>query len=286
MVPARRGESSGFSAILRKIRIVAGDTIFPAGTVFVREFSVQAAAGPKSGPWIKQLVERRLHVVGAPRGYGASYRLDREGGGELIEDGEVANIGGGHRSRAGTGANVMANWWFPAIDDGIGAVVVNPSYRRVVSAAELEQISEEGGNKKTLLTLLKEQGWLETDTVSPAGVTARWIDPNAPPESRVRSYLHANCSVCHQPGGASRGNFDARLSTQLRQTGLIGGEPLAGDLGIEGARIVVPGAPEKSILYQRLKRTDFFRMPPVAYHDEPSPILPILETWIRSLRPE
>jgi hypothetical protein len=59
----------------------------------------------------------------------------------------------------------------------------------------------------------------------------------------------------------------------------------AGDLGLAGAKVVVPGSPAKSILYQRLKRTDFFRMPPTQYHNEPSPILPVMEAWIRSLKP-
>jgi hypothetical protein len=84
---------------------------------------------------------------------------------------------------------------------------------------------------------------------------------------------------------ASRGSFDARLTTPLAQTGLINGELAAGDLGIAGAKIVVPGSPEKSILLRRMKDTGFFRMPPVQYHNEPSPILPVLEEWIRSLKP-
>src|SRR5205085_5361317 len=92
---------------------------------------------------------------------------------------------------------------------------------------------------------------------------------NASLELRVRSYLDANCAFCHRPGGPSRGVFDARFSTPLAQQGLINGELAGGDLGIAGARMVAPGEPAKSILYQRLKRTDFFRMPPVAVNDAP-----------------
>jgi hypothetical protein len=33
-----------------------------------------------------------------------------------------------------------------------------------------------------------------------------------------------------------------------------------------------------------LKRNDFFRMPPVQYHNEASPILPLLANWIRGLK--
>ena len=126
---------------------------------------------------------------------------------------------------------------------------------------------------------------LSSNAVSNISPGVVWESPLMPAEARVRSYLHGNCSVCHQPGGASRGLFDARITTPLDQTGMINGELAAGDLGLAGAKIVVPGAPEKSILYRRLKDGGFFRMPPVQYHNAPSPILPVLEEWIRSLKP-
>jgi hypothetical protein len=75
------------------------------------------------------------------------------------------------------------------------------------------------------------------------------------------------------------------METPLEQSGLIGGELVAGDLGIPGARLVVPGDPDKSILYQRMARTDFFRMPPVQFHSEVSPMAPVIAGWIRSLKP-
>jgi len=83
----------------------------------------------------------------------------------------------------------------------------------------------------------------------------------------------------------SRGNYDARFTTPLAKQKLIDGALVAGDLGIAGARVIVPGHPEKSVLYQRLKKTDFFRMPPVSVNDESPPVLAALESWIRSLAP-
>jgi hypothetical protein len=108
-------------------------------------------------------------------------------------------------------------------------------------------------------------------------------DTTAPLEDRVRSYLDVNCSACHRPGGPSRGNFDARLITPLKEQKLINGELIAGDLGIPGARVVVPGAPEKSILLQRMARHDAFRMPPTALNDDPQTIVGPLREWILSL---
>jgi glucose/arabinose dehydrogenase len=105
-------------------------------------------------------------------------------------------------------------------------------------------------------------------------------ETNGSLEDRVRSYLDVNCAVCHQPGGPSRGNFDLRFGGPLN----INAELVAGDLGIAGARLVVPGEPDKSILLQRVIRHDTFRMPPTALNDDPQPVVPLLREWIESMK--
>ena len=108
-------------------------------------------------------------------------------------------------------------------------------------------------------------------------------DTNAPLELRVRSYLDVNCASCHLPGGPSRGNFDARIQTPLSEQNIIHGELMADSMGIPGAKVVVPGDPEKSILLQRMKTTGPFKMPPVSVHNVPSPAIAVIEEWIRGL---
>ncbi len=100
---------------------------------------------------------------------------------------------------------------------------------------------------------------------------------------RIRSYLDVNCAACHKPGGASRGYFDARIETPFEKQKLLSDELMAGDLGVEGAKLLTPGEPEKSILYVRLARKDGFRMPPGFTSNEDPPILSLLENWIREL---
>ena len=108
-------------------------------------------------------------------------------------------------------------------------------------------------------------------------------DPEASLELRARSYLDVNCASCHQPGGPSRGNFDARFITALADQNIIHGELMAGDLGIEGAKVVVPGDPDRSILLQRMTHKGPFKMPPVSVHNVESPAIEVIEAWIRGL---
>ena len=110
--------------------------------------------------------------------------------------------------------------------------------------------------------------------------------PKAANEEKIRSFLDVNCSSCHRPGGIGRGLYDARASTPLAKQQLINGPLLSGDLGVAGAKVVVPGQPEKSMLAIRLKKPpgDPMRMPPACSSPATPPVLPLLETWIRSLK--
>jgi glucose/arabinose dehydrogenase len=266
----------------RKMQIEAdGRLRFPAGTVFIRDFLV--FQHPGLYPPMQPMETRVVVLTSDSTAFGCSYRWTSFKEAELVEDGEQAL----RSTTTPNGASCEIHWWHPAPEPYLSLPVTTPSYRIPQFAAELNV--RQGISRSTLLTHLVRDGFFDSgpgaENVSAIPEIGLWVDASASPETRVRSYLHGNCAICHQPGGAARGLFDARFTTPLAQAGLINGALAAGDLGIPGAKIVDPGDPSRSILYQRLKRTDFFRMPPVQYHNEPSPILPVLEEWIRSLKP-
>lgn len=254
------------------------DWRFPIGTVFIRYYFAE----PRSKyTGLAKPLEKRLIVIGQPRGYGASYRVTPDGlDAELIEDGDSVVLpptGAAGKSRL---------WFFPAIDEGLNFPASSFAYR---IDANTRQLNREVAGGKNQLAVWNQLGLfdppLDEDDLANLPRLASLENVVASPVLRVRSYLEVNCAVCHQPGGASRGLFDARFVTPLEKAGILNGPLAAGDLGISGACVVLPGDPERSILYQRLKHTDFFRMPPVQFHDQVSPILPVLEEWIRSLKP-
>jgi hypothetical protein len=111
----------------------------------------------------------------------------------------------------------------------------------------------------------------------------RSTDGNAEIGARARAYLHVNCSNCHRPGASARGEMDLRYDTALPATNICGLAPLLGDLGIADARILAPGSPSRSVLLQRMKRLDVFRMPPIGSNLLDSAGSLLLENWIRNL---
>jgi regulation of enolase protein 1 (concanavalin A-like superfamily) len=98
---------------------------------------------------------------------------------------------------------------------------------------------------------------------------------------RVRSYLDANCAMCHRPGGAGA-FFDTRFDTPLKKQNLING-PVANQLGIIGAHVVVPGDTNKSTLFRRISITGEDQMPPLARNLVDDKAVAVIGRWISSL---
>ena len=101
-------------------------------------------------------------------------------------------------------------------------------------------------------------------------------------EGRARAYLHANCSSCHRPDGAGRGGTDLRFGASFAATAMCDATPES-DLGIDGAKILAPGAPEKSILTVRTGRRDAKQMPPLGTSMVDTVGSGLLTDWIRSI---
>jgi mono/diheme cytochrome c family protein len=106
-------------------------------------------------------------------------------------------------------------------------------------------------------------------------------DESASIEARARSFLDANCSNCHRPGGVA-GNFDARFSTPLPRQNLVDG-PVLIDLGLDRARVIAPRDPWRSIALARVETHDLTRMPPLAHQTVDEAGARLLRAWINSM---
>jgi mono/diheme cytochrome c family protein/regulation of enolase protein 1 (concanavalin A-like superfamily) len=98
---------------------------------------------------------------------------------------------------------------------------------------------------------------------------------------RIRSYLDANCSQCHRPGGAGA-FFDARFDTPLAKQNLING-PVQNPLGVSGAKVIAPGDTNKSILFRRMSLAGENQMPPLAKNVVDEKAVAVFAKWIGAL---
>jgi uncharacterized repeat protein (TIGR03806 family) len=108
-------------------------------------------------------------------------------------------------------------------------------------------------------------------------------DPAAPLAARARAYLHGNCANCHHPENALDVSIDLRFETPFAGTGLCDALPKAGDLEVEGARIVAPGDPTRSVLALRLGRLGAGAMPPIGKSLVDETGTALIEHWITAL---
>ena len=242
------------------------DWDLPNGTVLVKHFHLN-----------DRLAETRLfmrHPDGGWAGY--TYRWnDAQTEATRVRGGLVAPVGG-------------QDWIYPSESDCMFCHNKSSGYSLGLETAQLNgdhHYPQTGRTTNQIATL----NAIEALTPPIAGDPPAYPDPadtGQPLEARARSYLHANCSFCHRPGGPTPAQMDLRHEIPLEATGACDQPPTLGDLGIPDARIIAPGDPDRSELLSRMSRRDFAGMPPLASRLPDTAGVALIRDWIASLTPD
>ncbi|HUE71258.1 MAG TPA: PQQ-dependent sugar dehydrogenase [Pirellulaceae bacterium] len=126
---------------------------------------------------------------------------------------------------------------------------------------------------------------LERAPADAADDLLRLVDPHDAAQKlddRARSYLHVNCAMCHQPGGNAIVSFYLRRDLPLDKLNTNKGTGI-GTFGMEGARIIAPGDPYRSVLLYRMAKLGYARMPYIGSRVVDSAGVALIEEWIRLL---
>jgi uncharacterized repeat protein (TIGR03806 family) len=246
-----------------------GEWRFPSGTVFVKTFQLG-----------NRRLETRLLVRDAAGGvYGVVYKWRADGSdADLLADSQTEDVaesvhGGTHRQ----------TWYFPSRQDcltchtalagGVLGVKTRQMNRMFKYPSGVEDNQLRAWNNIGLFS----PGFEDSD-VSKFPALAAAGDASQPIEQRARSYLDANCSQCHRPGGTVA-NFDARFDTPLGAQALIDG-PVLIDQGIDRPRVISPHDIWRSIVYMRVNTAGDIKMPPLARETVDQNGVQLLRQWI------
>lgn len=108
-------------------------------------------------------------------------------------------------------------------------------------------------------------------------------DKSADLTKRARSYLHSNCANCHTEAGGGNAQIQLEFLTPLEKAKLIDEVPLHHKFDMTDARIVAPGAPERSVLLKRISLRGSGQMPQLATSIVDEQALELFREWIASL---
>ncbi len=256
---------------LQKVTVESGGAYrFPLGTIFVKHFS--------SGSY---RLETRVMVKRASGWAGYTYVWDDAQEDAWLIDGRVDKaLPAAVARRLGT-----ATWTFPGRADCSSCHTPHSGGVLGFRSEQLDRPRLDGKHQQNQLDRLEGLYKLFEGAARTRPAWPDWQSKaTAVQTAQVRSYLDANCAFCHQPGGTGNATFDLRFATPVDAARLINEPPGQGDLGVRGARIVVPGQPYKSLLYLLMNRTDEKGMPNLAHNAVDKTALSRVARWIRGLK--
>lgn len=250
---------------------------FPEGTVWIKHFDLEMVKGD---PATARRVETRLIVRNNGGVYGATYKWnDAQDNAVLVgEFGEDQTF-----TISDNGTPRQQTWHFPSRSECLSCHTPVAGHALGFNTAQLNRKFDYAGGTDNQIHALAQVGYF-SNPANPGRVAL--VDPgnnHARLDARVRSYLAANCSQCHQPGGPGRGLWDARVTTPTARAGLVNGG-LNDMLGDPANRVVAPRSVEHSVLLQRVASTDpARRMPPIASTVVDEEAVALLTQWINTL---
>jgi uncharacterized repeat protein (TIGR03806 family) len=258
-----------------------GEWTFPAGSVFVKHFDLPV---DETNPQILRRLETRILVCDTSGYvYGASYKWrTNNSDADLVTAGITEPV----EIKTATGKRTQ-NWFYPGRQDCLtchtpasGGVLGLKTRQLNGSFKYLNGVT--GNQLHTLGHLGIFDAAFDDRKIFRYPRLVNITNTAAAPEFRVRSYLDANCSMCHRPGGAGA-FFDARFDTPLKKQNLING-PVANQLNLAGAKVIVPGDTNKSILFYRVSRVGENQMPPLGKNVVDDKAVAVIGKWIMTQR--
>jgi uncharacterized repeat protein (TIGR03806 family) len=269
---------------------------FPDGAVLVKTFSLEMEKG---NPATTKRLETRLlqhrKMPGNDDEYGAQFWFgytylwnDQQTDAELLAA-EGLSRTYTIRDPDAPGGTRQQTWRYPSRTECALCHTMASKYVLGVTTLQMNKDHDYGEVKQNQLTVLEQLGVFKEKLPQPPEQLPRLVDYANPREDanlRSRAYLHANCAHCHRKWGGGNADFDLQASITLKATKAVNTLPGQGTFILADPRVLVPGDPERSLIYQRMKLEGLGRMPHVASSVVDREALAFLQAWISGLHEE
>lgn len=262
---------------------------FPDGTVLVKTFSMDMERG---NPLTRKRLETRLlHFQQFPgtQEYGDQYWRgytyvwnDEQTDAELLEE-----KGADRPLKIKVGNKVVEqNYRFPSRAECTLCHTNAAKFALGVNTLQMNRDHDYGGVIANQLATLEHIGlFTKKLPAAPAKLPklADFNDASHPVDVRARSYLHSNCAHCHMKWGGGNAEFNLLATLKLGDMGIANVPAAHGTFDVKGAKLLVPGHPEQSIVYQRMTMTGLGRMPHIGSRVVDEQAVRLLGDWIKQM---
>lgn len=262
---------------------------FPDGTVLVKTFSMEMERGNPASR--KRLETRLLHFQKFPgtQEYGDQYwRGYTYVWNDEQTDAELLDAKGLDRTLKIKDGDKLVEQTY-RLPSRIECSLCHTQAAKFALGVNTMQMNREhdyDGIKANQLTTLAHIGIF--DKPLPASTDklpklADYNDESLPLDTRARAYLHSNCAHCHVKWGGGNAEFKLVATLPLEELGIANVPPGHGTLGVAEGKLLVPGAPDKSLIAHRMKITGLGRMPHIGSRVPHETAIDLLNQWIAGL---
>jgi uncharacterized repeat protein (TIGR03806 family) len=266
---------------------------FPDGTILVKTSSLEMEKGnPASSKRLETRILQHRKMPGNDDEYGAQFWFgytylwnDEQTDADLLPA-EGLSRSYTIRDPAAPGGTREQTWRFPSRTECTLCHTMASKYILGVTTLQINKDHDYGEIKENQLAVLERLGVFKEPLPQPPERLPRLVDyqdARANLNLRSRAYLHANCAHCHRKWGGGNADFDLQASIPLVATKAVNTPPGQGAFQLADPRILVPGDPERSLVYQRMKMQGLGRMPHVASSVVDHEALTMLRAWIIGL---
>ena len=256
---------------------------FPERTVLLQTLSVDEPIA--DGTTRRRRLETRVLLRQQGEWTGYSYRWnDQQTDAELVPaagDQLVVDL-----SDPFTGQTSSHRWQIPSRIECMVCHSRAAEYVLGLSTLQNNRSHDYQGGERNQLIAWKQMGMFAGNVDISPDELSHMVDPydaSADLTDRARSYLHVNCQHCHLNSGGGNADFEIDFGRTLDKTALVDIKPVHSTFGLDDARLVAAGHPERSVLFYRLSKLGVGRMPQLGTSQLDRQGIRLLHDWIVSL---